>query len=63
MNEKIKDLVIVIVGLSISILTSALVMIYGWGLQPKSWWWIIGIYTIGQIIAQMFIRLGKSKSK
>ena len=20
-----------------------LTMIYGWGLEPKSWWWIIGV--------------------
>ena len=25
-------------GIAIGIL----VMIYGWGLEPKSWWWIIG---------------------
>jgi hypothetical protein len=25
-----------IVGLQVS------VMIFGWGLQPKSWWWIVG---------------------
>ncbi len=27
----------VMVGLSV------LVMIHGWGLQPQSWWWIIGV--------------------
>lgn len=23
-----------------------MVMIYGWGLQPKNWWWIIGVGLI-----------------
>lgn len=23
--------------------TQVIVMIFGWGLQPKSWWWIIGV--------------------
>jgi hypothetical protein len=29
-------LLCVMVGLSV------LVMMYGWGLKPQSWWWIIG---------------------
>lgn len=28
-----------LLGLSIAI------MVYGWGLEPKSWWWIIGGYA------------------
>ena len=24
------------------IIIGVLVMIYGWGLEPRSWWWIIG---------------------
>lgn len=27
---------------SLMILITVLVMIHGWGLEPKSWWWIIG---------------------
>ena len=26
---------------------SVLVMIYGWGLHPRSWWWIIGAGVFG----------------
>lgn len=26
----------------VAVFVSVLVMIYGWGLEPKSWWWIIG---------------------
>ena len=29
------------------------VMIYGWGLHPRSWWWIIG----GGIFGQVFLRI------
>jgi len=28
--------------LTVAILLSVAVMIYGWGLEPKSWLWIIG---------------------
>ena len=29
--------------LSLSVLCQVLAMMYGWGLQAKSWWWIIGV--------------------
>jgi hypothetical protein len=29
--------------LSMLIGLSVLVMIHGWGLEPKSWWWILGV--------------------
>ena len=29
-------------GFIISFAIGILVMIHGWGLDPKSWWWIIG---------------------
>lgn len=28
--------------LGLTLATSVAVMIYGWGLTPQSWWWIIG---------------------
>jgi hypothetical protein len=27
---------------ALTIIVGILVMIQGWGLEPKSWWWIIG---------------------
>ena len=33
-----------LIGLSI------LVMIHGWGLEPKSWWWILGVGIGVQVI-------------
>jgi hypothetical protein len=46
----------------LAVLTSVLVIMYGWGLQPKSWWWIIG----GGVFANTFLRMlsdriGKAK--
>ena len=37
----------VLVGMSI------LTMIYGWGLEPKSWWWIIGVGVFGQVFMKV----------
>lgn len=49
MNKLLATLLVIcaVVGLSI------LVMIYGWGLEPKSWWWIIG----GGVIGQVFLKV------
>ncbi|MCP4607726.1 MAG: hypothetical protein GY845_03275 [Planctomycetes bacterium] len=49
MNKLIALLFVITVTIGMSIL----VMIYGWGLEPKSWWWIIGVGIFGQ----MFMKL------
>jgi RsiW-degrading membrane proteinase PrsW (M82 family) len=51
------------VGVVISIFVSVQVMINGWGLQPKSWWWIIGMSLIGYIIGQVFVEVAKRIAK
>jgi hypothetical protein len=35
-----------------SVALQILVLIHGWGLEPKSWWWIIG----GGIFLMVFLR-------
>lgn len=54
--DEFRSFMLVITGLVISIGTSILVMMYGWGLEPKSWWWILGVYFFGQILAQLFAK-------
>uniref|UniRef100_A0A6M3IS46 Uncharacterized protein n=1 Tax=viral metagenome TaxID=1070528 RepID=A0A6M3IS46_9ZZZZ len=56
--DALRKLVIVIFGLCIAVGLSILVMIKGWGLEPKSWWWIIGVGIFGQIFAQLIVKLG-----
>ena len=55
-----RKLIVLLTGLALSIGTNILVGIKGWGLEPKSWGWIIGAYLIGQIIAHVFVAIGKS---
>jgi RsiW-degrading membrane proteinase PrsW (M82 family) len=50
-----------IFGLTTSVVTTILVMKNGWGLEPKSWWWIIGVYYIGKTIALIIIEVSKQK--
>lgn len=57
--DSLRKLFVIIFGLSFGMFTSIMVMINGWGLQPKSWWWIIGVYLIGQSFAMLLIQLGK----
>ena len=39
----------IVVGLQI------LVMIFGWGLHPKSWWWVIGVGIFGSTAVRALI--------
>jgi len=61
MMDDLRKLVTVLTGFVIAIVVSVLVMINGWGLEPKSWWWIIGVNFIGLAFAQLLINLGASK--
>jgi len=38
---------------------SILVMMYGWGLEPKSWGWIIGAGIAGQVIIHTMQAIAK----
>jgi hypothetical protein len=48
--EKFLSLLFVI---CLSVALQILVMIFGWGLHPKSWWWIIGCGVIGVTFVKM----------
>ncbi len=61
--EAIRKFLLVITGLVMAMVTMILVMIYGWGLEPKSWWWIIGMNLLGNILSQLFILVSRDKKK
>lgn len=63
MKGTLRQIVVILFGISVGILTSIGVMIYGWGLEPKSWWWIIGVYMIGHVMGQILVMLGKDDEK
>jgi hypothetical protein len=39
--------------LTLTVGMSCLAMIYGWGLQPRSWWWIIGVGIVLNLVIRM----------
>ncbi|MFW5803736.1 MAG: hypothetical protein ACOCWG_00730 [bacterium] len=59
-NERTENLMLVIFGLAVAITTTILTMIYGWGLEPQSWWWIIGMSLFGHIFAQIILAIAES---
>ena len=59
--DEMRKVLLNIFGLSISVLTLIGVMIYGWGLEPKSWWWIIGMYLIGNISSVVIYLVANKK--
>ena len=56
----LKSFVIAIFGVAVAIAVSILVAIKGWGLEPKSYGWIIGVSFFGHLIAQLLIEIAKS---
>ena len=49
--------------LTLSVGLQILVMIYGWGLQPKSWFWILGIgYFAEGIVRAIASKVVKEKA-
>ena len=46
-------------GLAVNITVSIGVMMKGWGLEPQSWWWIIGMSFFGHLFAQIIIEVAK----
>ena len=40
-----------------------LVMIYGWGVQPQSWWWIIGGGVFGVTALRKMIDVVEKEDK
>jgi len=51
----------VIFGFIICMIVGILVMMYGWGLEPKSYWWIIGGGVFVQIIIKILTVMAKEK--
>ena len=59
--DDLRRLIIAIFAICLSIGTSITVMIFGWGLTVKSWWWVIGIYFIGHLLGVLMIKLAEKK--
>lgn len=57
----LRQFLLILFAFAVAIATSVLTMIYGWGLQPKSWPWIICFSLLGHILAQLIILVAKSK--
>jgi len=61
MLDLIRRSVLVIVGVVSGLATGIIVMIYGWGLVPKNWWFIIGVYLVGTFISLFIIKIAGEK--
>ena len=54
-----RELVILILSTLIFIILTIGVMIFGWGLEPRSWWWIIGGGVFGKLLICILEQIGK----
>lgn len=59
--DDLRRLVISVFGICISITASIMVMIFGWGLSVKSWWWVIGVYFFSHLTVVLLLKLAEKK--
>ena len=59
--EVLRGFLVQLFGVFFAMAVGILIMIKGWGLEPKSWWWIIVIGFFGHLIAQVIIHIGMHK--
>lgn len=59
MKNTLRQIIVMAVALAVGISFSILSFIYGWGLEPKSWAWIIGAGFFGQLFALTLVEIGK----
>lgn len=57
----VKDIVLLLVALALAMLTNVGVCIYGWGLQPVSWFWIIGMSLFGNCVVPILVKITAQK--
>jgi len=56
----LQRILLIVFGLAVGVATTILVMIKGWGLEPQSWWWIIGVSLFGHIFAQIIFQVASN---
>jgi hypothetical protein len=59
MKNELRKIVCAGAGITLSLAIGIVSAMKGWGLEPKSWLWIIGVNLFGQLVAQLFIELSK----
>lgn len=55
----LQQIVIMLFGIGIAMAVGVITMIKGWGVEPQSWWYILGFSFLGHVFAQLIIALGK----
>lgn len=63
LRDLIRRFIVVLLGLVVSVTTSILVLMKGWGMEPRSWSWILVGTFAGHFLAQILVELGKEKPK
>lgn len=59
MKSGIRRFLLFLFGLIVAVVTSIAVMMKGWGLEPRSWFWIIVVSFVGHIFAQIIITIAR----
>jgi hypothetical protein len=60
--EELRKLLIMLFAIVTAITTHVLVLQHGWGLEPQSWGWIIGVGFFGNLVARILFEVGRAPS-
>jgi len=55
----LRKFLVAVLGLVVAVATTILVLMKGWGLEPKSWGWIIGVSLFGHLFSQLIFEAAK----
>jgi hypothetical protein len=58
MRKALRSILILVFGICFAVACSVLNLVKGWGLEPKSWGWILIGGVLGPIVAHSIIGLG-----
>ena len=59
--DDVRKVIVVLIGVVATIAVNILVMMNGWGLDPKSWWWIIGGGVGLRLLTEAIVIIGKAE--
>ena len=59
-----EKLLAILFVVALSVGASICVMMFGWGMTPKNWWWIVGVGLFGQtVLTSLMQALVKTEDK
>jgi len=63
MVRMMRQVVMIGAGIGVSLTVFVLVMQYGYGIEPRSWPWVLAVYPAGQVVAHVIAMLAHAEQQ